>query len=90
MEDIIAQVNANQNVSMRDIVTQLGLLQEHDEAVVQLAIEEVIKEQPAAVQDMKEGKDKVFSFLVGQVMKKAAGKAQPQKVQELLRKALEQ
>lgn len=66
----------------------LGLIQEHDESAVEAAISEVLAEQPQSVADFKEGKEKVLGFLVGQVMKKAAGKAQPQKVQELLRKAL--
>lgn len=73
----------------REAVKRLGLLQEHDDEAVKKAIVEVFAEQPAAVQDFKDGKEKILGFIVGQVMKKAAGKAQPQKVQEMVRSALQ-
>lgn len=71
------------------VAKDMKLLQQHDTSVVQLAIEEVFSEQPVAVQDFKDGKERILGFLVGQVMKKAAGKAQPQKVQEAVLKTLQ-
>ena len=88
LPEIIAQLSSGAKTSIREVVDGLGLLQRHDEGVVQLAIDETIKENPEAVQQFKDGKVQIIGFLVGQVLKKAAGRAQPAKVQEALRKAL--
>lgn len=68
---------------------ELDLLQQHDQSVVQSAVEAILNENPEAVQDFKDGKERIIGFLVGQVMKRAAGKAQPQKVQNAVRDALQ-
>jgi aspartyl-tRNA(Asn)/glutamyl-tRNA(Gln) amidotransferase subunit B len=75
---------------VRAIAERLGLLQAHDDSVVQLAIRETIEANPNALADFKSGNERILGFFVGQVMKKAAGKAQPAKVQEAVRHALEQ
>ncbi|MEZ0286618.1 MAG: hypothetical protein ACAH35_02140, partial [Candidatus Paceibacterota bacterium] len=64
------------------------LLQSHDDGVVQSAIAEVMSENPQAVADFQSGNERILGFFVGQVMKKCAGKAQPARVQEAVRKAL--
>ena len=53
-----------------------------------MGVEEVITENAGIVEEYRSGKDKVFGFLVGQVMKKTKGKADPGKVNELLKKSL--
>ena len=68
---------------------QAGLLQAHDENVVQSLIEEVFAANVQAVTDYRSGNTRVLGFLVGQVMKAAAGKAQPAKVQAAVQDALE-
>lgn len=65
------------------------LLQTHDDSVVQSVVAEVIKANPQAAADFKAGNERILGFFVGQVMKQAAGKAQPAKVQEIVRQALE-
>ena len=65
------------------------LLQSHDSSVVQFAIDEVLTENPALVTEYKDGNQRVLGFIVGQVMKKAAGKAQPRKVQEAVKEVLD-
>jgi aspartyl-tRNA(Asn)/glutamyl-tRNA(Gln) amidotransferase subunit B len=67
-----------------------NLLQSHDDSVVQSVIAEVIKANPQAVADFKSGNERILGFFVGQVMKQAAGKAQPAKVQEAVKQALDQ
>ncbi|MBQ8800068.1 MAG: Asp-tRNA(Asn)/Glu-tRNA(Gln) amidotransferase subunit GatB [Lachnospiraceae bacterium] len=67
---------------------QHGLMSLSDEGALQAAIEEVIAENGAIVEEYRSGKDKVFGFLVGQVMKKTKGKADPGKVNELLKRNL--
>lgn len=50
---------------------------------------QALKENPAAVADYKKGEEKAFNFLIGKVMQKARGKADPQQVNEILKKLLE-
>ena len=66
---------------------QLGAI--GDTAAIEKVIQEVIAEQAKVVGDYKGGNQKAFSFLVGQAMKKLAGKADPQTVNQLLVKHLE-
>ena len=70
------------------IVQERGLTQVSDEGVLEQIITEVLSKNPAQVAQFKEGKQQVLGFLVGQVMKTSGGKANPGKVNELLRKKL--
>lgn len=70
------------------IVQEKGLTQVSDEGALRKVIDEVLAKSPAQVAQFKEGKQQVLGFLVGQVMKASGGKANPGKVNELLRKRL--
>jgi aspartyl-tRNA(Asn)/glutamyl-tRNA(Gln) amidotransferase subunit B len=70
------------------IVQEKGLLQVSDEGALDKIIDEVLTKNPAQVGQFKEGKQQVLGFLVGQVMKASGGKANPGKVNELLKKKL--
>jgi aspartyl-tRNA(Asn)/glutamyl-tRNA(Gln) amidotransferase subunit B len=70
------------------IVQEKGLTQVSDEGALDKMIVEVLAKNPAQVAQFKEGKQQVLGFLVGQVMKASGGKANPGKVNELLRKQL--
>jgi aspartyl-tRNA(Asn)/glutamyl-tRNA(Gln) amidotransferase subunit B len=70
------------------IVQEKGLTQVSDEGALEQIIAEVLSKNPAQVAQFKEGKQQVLGFLVGQVMKASGGKANPGKVNELLRKKL--
>lgn len=67
-----------------------GLESVSDESVILSAVEEVLSENPGGVAEFLAGKEKVFGFLVGQVMKKTKGMADPGQVNELLKKRLRQ
>ena len=67
------------------IVKERGLEQIGDEAELASLIDEVIAEQPEAVDKLKGGEDKVMGFLVGQVMAKTGGRADAKTAQRLLR-----
>ena len=67
-----------------------GLTNLSDAGALQAAIREVIAENAGIVGEYRSGKEKVFGFLVGQVMKKTKGKAAPGQVNELLKNALRQ
>jgi len=72
-----------------DIVREKGITQISDEEELARIIEEAIRENPASVEDYRKGKEKALGFLVGQVMRKTKGRANPQVVNDLLRKSLE-
>jgi aspartyl-tRNA(Asn)/glutamyl-tRNA(Gln) amidotransferase subunit B len=74
--------------SAREIVAEEGLEQISDSGALESVIDEVIAENPGPVQDVREGKDKAIGFLVGQVMKKTQGQANPGMVNEMLRERL--
>jgi aspartyl-tRNA(Asn)/glutamyl-tRNA(Gln) amidotransferase subunit B len=71
------------------IVQEKGLIQVSDEGALDKIIDGVLAKNPTQVTQFKEGKQQVLGFLVGQVMKSSGGKANPGKVNELLRKKLE-
>ncbi len=71
------------------IVEKLGLKQISDSGELQKIVEQVVNNNPKSVEDYKSGNVKAIGFLVGQVMKVSAGKANPQKVNELLKQILD-
>jgi aspartyl-tRNA(Asn)/glutamyl-tRNA(Gln) amidotransferase subunit B len=74
--------------SAEQIVQEKGLTQVSDEGVLEKIIDEVLTKNPAQVAQFKEGKQQVLGFLVGQVMKASGGRANPGKVNELLKRKL--
>ena len=70
------------------IVEARGLRQTSDTGAIDKAIADVLAANPDKLAEYRSGKDKLFGFFVGQTMKAMAGKANPQVVNELLKKAL--
>ncbi len=70
------------------IVEEKGLKQQSDPKELENLINKVITENPKNVEAYKLGKDKLFGFFVGQVMKNSNGKANPKLVNEILKKKL--
>ncbi|MFD3262011.1 Asp-tRNA(Asn)/Glu-tRNA(Gln) amidotransferase subunit GatB [Paenibacillus lentus] len=68
----------------QQIVEEQGLVQISDEGAILAIVNEVIADNPASVEDYKAGKEKAIGFLVGQVMKRSKGKANPGLVNKLL------
>jgi aspartyl-tRNA(Asn)/glutamyl-tRNA(Gln) amidotransferase subunit B len=71
------------------IVEREGLAQLDDEGALQAAVAEVIAASPEQVASYRGGKAAALGWFVGQVMKKTGGRANPQRVNELLKKALD-
>ena len=71
-----------------EIINDQGLVQIQDENLLGEVITKVIETNTKQVEDYKNGKDKLFGFFVGQVMKETQGKANPKAVNDLLKKAL--
>jgi aspartyl-tRNA(Asn)/glutamyl-tRNA(Gln) amidotransferase subunit B len=71
-----------------NIIEAKGLRQITDTGAIEKLIDEVLAANPKSVEEYRAGKDKAFNALVGQAMKATKGKANPQQVNELLRKKL--
>ncbi len=74
--------------SPNNIVAERGLEQVSDSASIESAVERVLADHPKQVSDYRSGNEKIFGFFVGQTMKATQGKANPQKVNEILRQKL--
>lgn len=70
------------------IIEQRGLIQLTDTTAIETMIDEIIANNPKQVAEYRGGKERVFGFFVGQVMKASKGKANPQQVNDLLKKKL--
>jgi len=70
------------------IVDEKGLKQVTDTGAIEKSIDEILAKNADKVAEYKSGKDKLFGFFVGQVMKSTGGKANPALLNELLKKKL--
>ena len=70
------------------IIESKGLVQIQDETILVKIAQSIIDNNPNQVAAYKGGKDKLFGFFVGQVMKETQGKANPKSVNEILKKLL--
>jgi aspartyl-tRNA(Asn)/glutamyl-tRNA(Gln) amidotransferase subunit B len=70
------------------IIEQKGLRQITDTGAIEKAIDDVMAKNPGQLADYRSGKDKLFGFFVGQVMKATGGKANPAQLNDLLKKKL--
>ena len=71
-----------------EVIDKQGLKQITDSGAIESLVDEVLAANPANVAEFKAGKEKAFNALVGQVMKAAKGKANPQQVNDLLKQKL--
>ena len=99
----LIQANAISNLVAKDVLEEMfatgkpaqtivddkGLRQISDDDSLEAMIAEVLEANPGPVADVKAGKTKAIGFLVGQVMKASKGKANPQRVNELIRQKLQ-
>ena len=84
----IFEIMAEGDKDPNQIVEEKGLRQQSDPKELEKIIDKVILENPKNVEVYKSGKDKLFGFFVGQVMKNSGGKANPQLVNEILKSKL--
>ncbi|MGH7451772.1 MAG: Asp-tRNA(Asn)/Glu-tRNA(Gln) amidotransferase subunit GatB, partial [bacterium] len=75
--------------SAKAIVAEKGLIQVSDTSIIEKAVDEVIAANPKEVERYRNGEEKLFGFLVGQVMKATRGKANPKVANEILKKRLQ-
>ena len=70
------------------VIEQEGLKQITDSSAIESLIDQVITDNPSQLEQYRKGKDKLFGFFVGQVMKATTGKANPQEVNKMLKSKL--
>jgi aspartyl-tRNA(Asn)/glutamyl-tRNA(Gln) amidotransferase subunit B len=89
-KEIFYEMNRRPNVAPRDIANEKNLIQVSDETEIIKVVDAVLGEPSfeKAVADLKAGNAKVIGFLVGQVMKKSQGKANPALAQKLIKERL--
>ncbi len=68
----------------KELVKEKGMEQVSDSSLILTIINEVLDEQPQSIEDYKNGKDRAVGFLVGQVMKKSKGQANPAMTNKLI------
>jgi aspartyl-tRNA(Asn)/glutamyl-tRNA(Gln) amidotransferase subunit B len=76
------------NSTADEIIAEKGLKQITDTGAIEAIIDRIIAENPGQVEQYRSGKDKVFGFFVGQVMKEMQGKANPAEVNKMLKDKL--
>jgi aspartyl-tRNA(Asn)/glutamyl-tRNA(Gln) amidotransferase subunit B len=86
-KDIFAEIYES-GESPKAVVLKKGLTQVSDEGELLKLIDEVIAENAKIVADVKGGKDKAIGSLVGALMKKTKGRANPQLANDLLKKRI--
>jgi len=71
-----------------EIVAEKGLAQVSDSTAIEKAIDQVLAAHPKQVADYRGGNEKIFGFLIGQIMKATQGQANPQKANAILKQKL--
>ena len=84
----VFEIMSDGDTDPQKIIDEQGLKQQSDPNELEKIVDKVINENQEKVKEFKSGKDKLFGFFVGQVMKISEGKANPQLVNEILKKKL--
>ncbi|TKX31390.1 Asp-tRNA(Asn)/Glu-tRNA(Gln) amidotransferase subunit GatB [Campylobacter aviculae] len=87
-KEVLAYVFENTEISIDEAIDKLGLKQVSDDSAIEVVIEKILNENADKVTEYKSGKDKLFGFFVGQVMKEGKGAFNPAKVNEILKSKL--
>ena len=80
----------NSKKSPDEIIEEKGLKQVTDSSEIEKVINQVLEQNQSQLEHYKAGKDKLFGFFVGQVMKISKGKANPKQVNKILKEKLEE
>ncbi len=87
-KDVLDFMVEKKELDVDAIIEKLGLKQVSDDGVILALIDEVLEKNSDKVEEYKNGKEKLFGFFVGQVMKASKGSANPAKVNQLLKQRL--
>jgi len=78
----------NSDKTVDEIIKDKGLQQMSDAGELETIIDQIVEQSPDQVAQYRSGKDKVFGYFVGKVMKETMGKANPKQVNEILKQKL--
>ena len=89
-DQLLLELRGQADAVARDVAEQKGWIQENDTAAIEAVVDEVLADPASAkaVADIRGGNDRAAGFLVGQVMKKSAGKANPALVSRIIKQRL--
>jgi len=87
-ERIVYQEMLKSSEAPKTIAERMNLVQVSDEGEIDKIVAEVLKENAKVAEDVKKGETKAIGFLVGQVMAKSKGKANPGLAQQIIKKQL--
>jgi aspartyl-tRNA(Asn)/glutamyl-tRNA(Gln) amidotransferase subunit B len=87
-KEVFAALWAGEAASADAVIEARGLKQISDAGAIERLIDEVLAANPGPVAEFRAGKDKAFNSLVGQCMRATRGKANPQQINEILRRRL--
>ncbi|SFV71009.1 Aspartyl-tRNA(Asn) amidotransferase subunit B @ Glutamyl-tRNA(Gln) amidotransferase subunit B [hydrothermal vent metagenome] len=87
-KEVLDFLMENATVSVDDAIDKLGLKQVTDMGAIESMCDSIISANPEKVEQYQGGKEKLFGFFVGQVMKASKGSANPQAVNEILKAKL--
>lgn len=87
---LLMELRGKENADAKAVAEEKGWIQETDTAAIEAIVDEVLADPASAkaVADIKAGNERVIGFLVGQVMKKSQGKANPAIVSQLIKQRL--
>ncbi len=86
-KEVLGEVAAT-GKGVQEIIEEKGFIQVSDSGAIEAIVDKVLADNPGNVTAYRSGKDKLFGFFVGQVMKAMGGKANPAVVNEILKKKL--
>jgi aspartyl-tRNA(Asn)/glutamyl-tRNA(Gln) amidotransferase subunit B len=86
-KDVFAEMVASGRPAA-EVVEKKGLRQVTDTGAIEVAIDQVLAQNTDKVAEYRSGKEKLFGFFIGQIMKATGGKANPAMLNELLKKKL--
>ncbi|MBK1964568.1 Asp-tRNA(Asn)/Glu-tRNA(Gln) amidotransferase subunit GatB [Campylobacter novaezeelandiae] len=87
-KEVLSFIFENPKIQIDESIEKLGLKQVSDDGVIEKVIDQILNANEDKVQEYKNGKDKLFGFFVGQVMKEGKGAFNPAKVNEILKSKL--
>ena len=87
-KEVLDYLFAHEGADVDEAIEKLGLKQVSDDSAILALIDEVLSSNSDKVEEYKGGKEKLFGFFVGQVMKASKGSANPAKVNQLLKERL--
>ncbi len=87
-KEVFASLWRREAESADAVIDARGLRQISDAGAIEKIVDEVLAANPKSVEEFRAGKEKAFNALVGQAMKASRGKANPQQVNEILRRKL--